>query len=86
MLLFVAQLDIDLVNGMGQFEEARAEFLDRAPAASSFPSDYVGLLSDRQFESAVVGRTTTSLIGAELAREALERIDELLELIDEELE
>lgn len=85
MILHVAQLDIDLVNGMNDFAEARGEFLERAPTESGFPSDYAGLLGEREFESAVTGRTTTALIAIELAGQATAYIEELITMIDAEL-
>jgi hypothetical protein len=85
MVTHVAQLDIDLINGMGVFAEAREEFVARAPAASRFESDYEGLLADREFENAVTSRTTQSLIGTELTRQARGRIDSLSLLLDAEI-
>jgi hypothetical protein len=83
--LKAAQLDMDLVNGMSGFAEARDEFVSRAPASSRFGSDYSGLLSDRIFENAVTTKTTMALMGAELTREARARIDSVVAMLDREI-
>jgi hypothetical protein len=85
MVQHVAQLDIDLLYGMGVFQGAKDEFVARAPRASSFESDYSALLSDREFENAVTTKTTGALMGAELTRQARDRIDAIIALIDREL-
>ena len=46
----------------------------------------VAALSDREFESAVTSRTTQSLIGVELTRQARTRIDSIVELLAGELD
>ena len=86
MLLFVAQLDFDRINGMASWPEVRAKFLELAPTASRFQSDWAGLLADRQFESGVTSRTVDVLAGTELASRTQDRIEELLALIREELQ
>ena len=86
VLLFVAQLDFDRINGMASWPEVRAKFLELAPTASRFQSDWAGLLADRQFESGVTSRTVRVLAGTELASRTQDRIEELLALIREELQ
>lgn len=85
MLLYVPTLDFDRVNGMASMPEAREAFASRATTASRFSSDWSGLLSDRQFESGVTQRTMGAVTGGLLASRSVERIEELLALIDQEL-
>lgn len=85
MLLFVAQLDFDRINGMASWPEVRAKFLELVPTASRFQSDWVGLLADRQFESGVTSRTVSTIAGAELAARTQTRIEAMLALVREEL-
>lgn len=85
LVLYIAQLDVDRRYGMGDQDEARAEFRAGAPAASRFPRDYAGLLSDREFENGLTSRITAALIGAQLSPQAREHIDAILELLEREL-
>ncbi len=86
MLLFIAQLDFDRINGMAAWPEIREAFLELVPTASRFQSDWAGLLADRQFESGVTTRTVVALASAESASRTQIRIEEILTLIREELE
>jgi hypothetical protein len=85
LVLYIAQLDVDRLYGMGDQDGARAEFREGAPGASRFPSDYEGLLSDREFENGVTSRITAALIGAQLSLQAREQIDAILGLLEREL-
>ena len=85
LVLFVAQLDIDRLYGMGDAESAREAFVAGAPRASRLESDYAGLLSDLQFENGVTSRVTAALIGVDETENAQARIDALVSLIDRHL-
>jgi hypothetical protein len=85
MVLFVPQLGIDRLNGMGTSEVARARFRESAPEASRFPQNYEGLLSDLEFENGVTSRVTSSLIGEDEAEKAGVRIDALISQVEEHL-
>ena len=86
LLLYVPSLDFDRVNGMASVPEVREAFASRATTASRFPSDWSGLLSDRQFESGVTERTMGAVSGGHFASETIGRIEDLLALIERELQ
>lgn len=85
MLLHIAQLDFDRVNGMTIVPSARAQFLELVPEASRFESDWSGLLADRQFESGVTGRTMLTLAGAEMCVRAQDQLEAILTQVRAEL-
>ncbi|HKL88082.1 MAG TPA: hypothetical protein VJ884_03680 [Salinibacter sp.] len=85
LVTLVAQLDIDRLNGMGGIPDLGEAFRAETPEASRLPSDYAALLSDLEFENGVTSRITASLVGGAIVRDAHERIDLMLRLLDEEL-
>jgi hypothetical protein len=85
LVTLVAQLDIDRINGMGGIPDLGEAFRAGTPEVSRLPSDYAALLSDLEFENGVTSRVTASMVGTAIVRDAHDRIDIMLQLLDEEL-
>jgi hypothetical protein len=63
---YVSEVDLNRISGFGARTDLRAQFREMA-RPSAFPSDYTGLLRDRQMESLLGQRAAISLIIADMA-------------------
>jgi hypothetical protein len=63
---YVSEVDLNRIGGFGARTDLRAQFREMA-RPSAFPSDYTGLLRDRQMESLLGQRAAISLIIADIA-------------------
>lgn len=63
---YVSEVDLNRESGFGVLADLRAQYREMA-GPSAFPSDYTGLLRDRQLESLLGQRAAISLIIAYMA-------------------
>jgi hypothetical protein len=63
---YVSEVDLNRISGFGARTDLRAHYREMV-GPSAFPSDYTGLLRDRQLESLLGQRTGISLMTADIA-------------------
>ena len=80
----VPQLAIELESGFKFNQLLRTEFLAGAPEHSRFAADFPSLLRDMEFESAVVQRTSLSLIASQVLQWRMREGRQLLDLLASE--